>query len=116
MGDPRMLIQQAIALKNEGRYDEAEQLLKQALTINPHSSEAHHQLGLVYCFTGMFDESIQELETSVRLDPEAVQPRLDLALTYSMLGYEPEAKRELEEVLRRDPANEMAQRQIVYFK
>jgi len=39
-----------------------------------------------------------------------------LALTYSMLGYEPEAKREFEEVLRRDPTNEMARRQIVYFK
>jgi len=52
----------------------------------------------------------------VRLNPEAIQPRLDLALTYSMLGYEPEAKREFEEVLRRDPSNEMARRQIVYFK
>jgi Tfp pilus assembly protein PilF len=52
----------------------------------------------------------------VRLNPESVQARLDLALTYAMLGYEPEAKRELEEVLRRDPTNEMALRQIVYFK
>ncbi len=116
MGDPKQLLQQATALKNEGRYEEAEQLLKQILAVAPTLSEAHHLLGLVYCFTGMFDESIQELETSVRLNPDAVQPRLDLALTYSMLGYEPEAKREFEEVLRRDPTNEMAQRQIVYFK
>ncbi|CUU11155.1 MAG: tetratricopeptide repeat protein [Fimbriimonadales bacterium] len=116
MGDPKQMLQEAIALKNEGRYDEAERLLKQVLAVDPRSAEAHHQLGLVYCFTGLFDESIQELETSVRLNPEAIQPRLDLALTYSMLGYEPEAKRELEEVLRRDPNNEMAQRQIVYFK
>ena len=116
MGDLKQLIEQAFALKNEGRYDEAERLLKLVLQRNPNSAEAHHLLGLVYCFTGLFDESIQELETSVRLDPDAIQPRLDLALTYSMLGYEPEAKRELEEVLRRDPANEMALRQIVYFK
>jgi tetratricopeptide (TPR) repeat protein len=116
MGDPNVLVQQATALKNEGRYDEAEQLLKQVLGINPRHAEAHHQLGLVYCFTGLFDESIQELETSVHLNPESVQARLDLALTYAMLGYEPEAKRELEEVLRRDPTNEMALRQIVYFK
>lgn len=116
MGDPKQMLQQAVALKNDGRYDEAEQLLKQLLHIDPRSAEAHHLLGLVYCFSGLFDESIQELETSVRLNPEAIQPRLDLALTYSMLGYEPEAKRELEEVLRRDPNNEMAQRQIVYFK
>ncbi len=116
MGDPKQLLQQATALKNEGRYEEAEQLLKQVLAAYPNLAEAHHLLGLVYCFTGLFDESIQELETSVRLDPDAVQPRLDLALTYSMLGYEPEAKREFEEVLRRDPNNEMAQRQIVYFK
>ncbi|MDM7460650.1 MAG: hypothetical protein P3X24_003235, partial [bacterium] len=72
--------------------------------------------GLVYCITGIYDETIQELETTLPLNPEPIQPRLDLALTYSMLGYEPEAKRELEEVLRRDPSNEMAQRQIVYFK
>lgn len=116
MGDPRPLIQQATALKNEGRYEEAERLLKQVLQQYPNSAEAHHLLGLVYCFTGYFDESIQELETSVRLNPDAIQPRLDLALTYSMLGYEPEAKREFEEVLRRDPMNEMARRQIVYFK
>lgn len=116
MGDPRQMLQQATALKNEGRYEEAERLLKEILRLNPNSAEAHHLLGLVYCFTGYFDESIQELETSVRLNPDAIQPRLDLALTYSMLGYEPEAKREFEEVLRRDPTNEMARRQIVYFK
>ncbi|MER3403510.1 MAG: hypothetical protein C4337_09565 [Armatimonadota bacterium] len=116
MGDPKRMLQQALALKNDGRYDEAESLLKQVLAVNPRSAEAHHLLGLVYCFTGLFDESIQELETSVHLNPEAIQPRLDLALTYSMLGYESEARRELEEVLRRDPNNEMAQRQIVYFK
>lgn len=116
MGDPNTLVQQATQLKNDGRYEEAEVLLKQALHSSPNHAEAHRMLGLVYCFTGMFDESIQELETSVSLNPESVQARIDLALTYSMLGYEPEAKRELEEVLRRDPTNETAQRHIVYFE
>ncbi|MEN3002566.1 MAG: tetratricopeptide repeat protein [Armatimonadota bacterium] len=44
MGDPNVLVQQATALKNEGRYDEAVQLLKQALVVNPNHAEAHHQL------------------------------------------------------------------------
>lgn len=116
MGDPNTLVQQAVQFKNDGRYEEAEALLKQALDSSPNHAEAHRMLGLVYCFTGMFDESIQELETSVHLNPENLQARIDLALTYSMLGFEPEAKRELEEVLRRDPTNETAQRHIVYFE
>jgi len=52
MGDPKQMLQQATALKNEGRYEEAERLLKEILRLNPNSAEAHHLLGLVYCFTG----------------------------------------------------------------
>lgn len=115
MGDPNSLVLQATQLKNDGRYDEAAEILKRALTLSPRDPEAHRVLGLVYCFTGMFDESIQELETAVNLSPDNLTARVDLALTYSMLGMAPEAKAQLQEVLKMDPSNEAAQRHIIYF-
>ena len=46
------LLQQAIALKVDGNYDEAERAIKEVLSSDPDHPVAHRELGLVYCFTG----------------------------------------------------------------
>ncbi|HZT44067.1 MAG TPA: tetratricopeptide repeat protein [Chthonomonadaceae bacterium] len=104
-----------IALKLDGRYEDAINEFKKILTEDPNSIDGHYQLGLVYGFTGNFDESLEELRHAATLDPGRTDIRNDLALTYSMLGMYDEAKCEFEEVLRREPDNEKALKNIVFF-
>ena len=60
-------LQQGVAFKVDGNYEEAERELKVVLGEDPNHPVAHRELGLVYCFTGMFDESIEELKCAVAL-------------------------------------------------
>jgi tetratricopeptide (TPR) repeat protein len=109
-------LQKAIALKVEGRYEDAEREVRSVLEVEPNSPQAHRELGLILNFTGMFDESIEALKHAVSIDPHYLEARCDLALAYSMLGFMDEAKAELEAVLEEDPANPTALRHIVYFR
>jgi tetratricopeptide (TPR) repeat protein len=101
-------LDQAIALKIDGQYDDAVTILQQVLVEQPNSSDARYQLGLVYGFTGLFDESIEELTTASKLAPASIEIQVDLALTFSMLGMYEEAKCEFEKVLVLDPTNKRA--------
>src|SRR5262245_17333449 len=85
-------LQRGIALKVEGNYEAAEREFKAVLEAVPDCASAHHQLGLVFGFTGLFDESLDALKRSVELDGAGLQARNDLALTYTMLGMLDEAK------------------------
>ena len=108
-------LDRGIALKVEGRYEEAIIELREMLVQDPNSSDGHHQLGLVYGFMGDFDESIEELQKAVMLAPARVDARVDLALTFSMLGEYEKARPEFEEILRRDPTNKRALDSLQFF-
>jgi tetratricopeptide (TPR) repeat protein len=108
-------LDRAIALKVEGNYPDAIAELRAILRESPDCSEAHHQLGLVFGFTGEFEDSLAELKRAADLDPSSIPIQNDLALTYAMLGMYDEAKAGFEEVLRRDPANEVALKNITFF-
>jgi tetratricopeptide (TPR) repeat protein len=109
-------LQNAVALKVEGRYQEAEAELRAVLEAEPENARARREMGLVLNFIGMFDESIEELRRAVATDAAYLEARVDLALAYSMLGMMDEARAELEAVLEIDPMNAAAQRHIVYFR
>lgn len=116
MGNNAETLKQAIALKIEGRYDEAILLLKNAICGDDSClDEAHRQLGLVYSFSGLFDESLEELKKAIELNSNNLDARNDLAMTYAMLGMYDEAKAEFMAVLQMDPENEQARKQMVYF-
>lgn len=108
-------LERAITLKIEGDYDAAVAALKAILADEPDLSEAHHQLGLVYGFTGEFDESLAELERAVSLDGTDLTTRLDLAKTYAMLGMYDEARAGFEHILSEEPDNEVAKQQLSFF-
>ena len=108
VGQVNPYLERAIALKLDGRYDDAAKELKQLLEEDPNSCDAHHQLGLVYGFIGDFDLSIEEIQRAVVLAPARIDVRTDLALTFSMLGMYEEAAVEFKEVLLREPGNKRA--------
>jgi len=114
-GNLNPYLERGIALKVEGRYEEAILELRHLLAEDNNSSDGHHQLGLVYGFTGMFDESLEELQRACTLAPGRTDMRSDLALTYSMLGMYDEATHEFREVLKRDPENKRALDSLKFF-
>jgi Flp pilus assembly protein TadD len=109
-------IEKALALKSDGQYDEALQVLRELLAEEPSNAEGRHQCGLVLGFTGDFDQSLQELKQAVVLAPDNALIRNDLALTFTMLGMYEEAKLEFSAVLQNDQQNQVALRNLTYFK
>ena len=53
-----------------GRVEQSVPLLRDVLTTNPNSAEAHWELGYAYRFGGMLDDSVRECELARRIDPE----------------------------------------------
>ena len=107
---------QAIELKNQGRYDEAADQFRLVLETSPDHARAHLGLGLVHCFVGRFEESLEELKRAVECDPDWVDARLNLAKTYAMLGMYDEARAEFGRVLELHPGHPEATKQLNYFE
>ena len=106
---------QAMELKNQGRYDEAVEQFQAILSSSPNHARAHLGLGLVYCFMGLFDESLEELKQAVLCDSEWVDGHLNLAKTYAMLGMYDEARAGFNRVLELHPGHPEAKKQLSYF-
>ncbi len=108
--------QQAIWFKTDGRYEEALVELKHLLDDFPEDAEIHHQVGLILGFSGDFENSLTELLLAVELSADNTVIRNDLALTYTMLGMYDEAKSQFARVLERDRDNQIALRNLTYFR
>ena len=52
-----------------GKFADAEQRLRQAMTLNPNSADVRHFLGLVYSCTGHLDRAIAEHKQAAMLEP-----------------------------------------------
>lgn len=93
----------------QGRYAEAESLVRQELRIG-NSIEAHQVLGTLLLNRQQVDAAIPHLETAVTMNPSDQRARFNLAGAYALKKRWADARREAEEVLRRNPAAEDARR------
>jgi serine/threonine protein kinase/tetratricopeptide (TPR) repeat protein len=59
----------ALLYTDIGRTEEAVELTRRTIEINPNNAEAHFSLGYVYRYAGMNREAVQEMEKAVTLDP-----------------------------------------------
>ena len=110
-GDIERRCNQAMDLKNQGRYDEAVAEFQHVLECKPDYARAHLGLGLVYC-----DESLEELKRAAECAPDWVDGHLNLAKTYAMLGMYDEARVGFNRVLELHPGHPEAQKQLDYFQ
>jgi tetratricopeptide (TPR) repeat protein len=78
-----------------GRTEEAVDLLRRALKINPNNAGAHFGLSYVYRYGGMLRESLSEGEAAIGLDPKNRRFR-SIAVTYVYLGEHERALQQLE--------------------
>ncbi len=58
----------AILYTETAKTEEAVEITKQMLEINPNNAEAHYTLGYVYRYAGMLNESILEMEKAIAID------------------------------------------------
>ena len=114
------LFQQGRVARINGAYEEAITLMKQCIAEEPNFAEAHMELGLDYCFSGLFEESIQELELATGLDAQNPEIRLNLGKMYTMLCMYEEGAAAFQAVLALaqvgDKCYDEAAKQLAYFQ
>lgn len=66
--------------KTQKRIDDAIDVLKRAIAVNPNLAVAHYDLGDMYLNSGRYPDAIEPLSTAIRLDP-------GMKSAYSLLGF-----------------------------
>ena len=80
--DPAELIKLAVSKQVTGTYDEAIDILDQALEINPLYAPAHYQKGLIYEEWDRREEALASYKKAVEINPTYNDARLGLASLY----------------------------------
>jgi tetratricopeptide (TPR) repeat protein len=95
--DPRaqavIAFNKAAGLINQRKYDEALELLEEAISLDDSIHQAHYYLGFIYFEKGKYQESLQSLLKVVELDEENAQAYRLLAAVCEKLGKKAEAEK-----------------------
>jgi adenylate cyclase len=92
------------ALMYAGRPEEAMEVVRKALRLNPHPPPFYWSfLGQAYRLTGRYEDAIPVLKRASALNPNFLLDHFNLAVTYRELGREGEARAEVAELLRLSP-------------
>ncbi len=86
-----------------GRLDEAEDSLREALTLKPELHQAHTELGSVHYRRGDFNKAALEYKDALKYDPQDVVALYNLGNAYRNLDKPKDALEQYEKVLALDP-------------
>src|SRR5262249_4903541 len=98
----------ALALKPQGRYDEALEHLRTAAGQYPRDRVVVNQLGRILFLKRQYAEAVVELKKVLKIDPEDLQAHYNLMLCYQGLGDAAQAESE-RALYQRFKADESAQ-------
>jgi tetratricopeptide (TPR) repeat protein len=90
----------ALTLKTQGKYDEALDHLRKALSKYPRDRVVRNQAGRVLFLKRQYQEAVNEFHETLRVDPEDLQAHYNLMLCYQGLGNSEMAERERKLYLR----------------
>jgi len=90
---------------NEGRLDDAEQLLRDALTADVMYGPAHNNLGQLYYQQQRYYEAAWEFQYAIRLMPHQPIPRNNLGLVFEANGQLDQAAEQYSLALAKEPDN-----------
>lgn len=82
---PEKLILSATEKQRIGAYDEAIEVLRQVLKIDPDSVPAYNRMGLVYSEADQRNEAINAFKKSLKIEPRNLQALLGLGEVYSKM-------------------------------
>lgn len=74
------LLNRGVAAMREGRADEAERLLRRAITLDPTAQEGYNNLGSLYARRGDHEAARAMYRKAIEVAPAYAYPRLNLAL------------------------------------
>ncbi len=94
----------ASARHDAAQFAEAVQTYRQALQLNPASSEAHHNLGLTWQAQGRQSEALAEFERAAQLNPAFADAQMSLAAALYAAGRLNDAGIHYKAVTETDPA------------
>lgn len=83
---PAQAFELAVARHRAGRLDEAEQLYRAVLKLQPDHFGALHYLGLTCTQQRKFDEALTLLQRAVALNPQSAEARTNLGIALAALG------------------------------
>jgi tetratricopeptide (TPR) repeat protein len=73
-------------LFEEGKYSEAEPILKDVISANPKFADVHNKLGIISNHKGDLHQASQYFERALELNPNYTEASLNLAITYNEMG------------------------------
>jgi tetratricopeptide (TPR) repeat protein len=73
-------------LFEEGKYSEADPILKDVVSINPHYADVHNKLGIIYHLKGNLRQASKYFKKALELNPNYTEASLNLAITYNDMG------------------------------
>jgi tetratricopeptide (TPR) repeat protein len=100
---PQTALNEAAALLQSHRFDEAEAATRKILTRNPKHADAHALLAVILDQRGQQAEAEREYETALKLKPSLVSALSNFGVLLARTNRPTEAIAKFEEVLRLDP-------------
>ncbi len=88
------------------RFEQAAEIYKKVLKLNPNDVDTYNDLGLALHYTGKSDEAVEILQQGTAVKPSFQRIWLSLGFVLSSLGRNEEAKPALQKVLEIDPDSE----------
>ncbi len=104
----RDLFEQALERLRTERWEDAVELLEQAVDLCPRFADVHNYLGVALAESGHLERARKHLEKSVAINPDYVVAWLNLAYTVWAMDDRDATRVALDEVLRREPDNPSA--------
>ncbi|GBE03063.1 TPR repeat-containing protein YrrB [bacterium BMS3Bbin06] len=80
------LYEEANRLFEEGKYHNAEPLLKDVYKVNPYYADVLNKLGVISHLKGELEEAVNYFEEALHINPQYTEASLNLAITYNDLG------------------------------
>lgn len=97
------LFREAEMALHRGRLDEAEQLFRQCLELDPNSAKAWNKLGVVIVHKGNKDKAKQCFQQAIKLDPKFAPAYSNLGNIYRETGNLAAAEKLYETAIKHDP-------------
>jgi tetratricopeptide (TPR) repeat protein len=70
----------------EGKYGEADPVLREVLKYNPGYADVHNKLGIISNLRGDLQSAAEHFEKALEINPRYTEASLNLAITYNDLG------------------------------
>lgn len=86
-----------------GDFDDAKEMFKKCIILEPQNPYAHKDLGVLYLKMNLYDWAVEEIEEAIKLEGDVAEFHMSLGVAYLMLSRLDDAKTALNNSLKYDP-------------